>query len=136
MTYTAPKRLYVSHDGSRLIEEDDPAGGQLLVAKGLTLPDAVARRYGLLDAPASAPKPEPEPEAEVEGEAKAVSGPPENKAYRAPSPPAPAPPEPTPPRPPSEPPPVPPEPTPPRPVSAAASARRRRPGRPRKSAGA
>ena len=58
------KRLYLTADRSRVVDENSPDAAYLLVGAGCELNDAVARQYGLLD----------------KFEAKAIEAPPENKA--------------------------------------------------------
>jgi hypothetical protein len=60
------KRLYLTADRSRVVEEESPDAAYLLVGAGCELPDAVARQYGLLD--------------ESVVIEKAIEAPPENKA--------------------------------------------------------
>lgn len=86
----AEKRYYLSADRSRVVEEDDPDAGSLLAAEGDDISSEDVERYGLGKKKAAAPEPvavpsiaaDPEP-AEEAVEAKAVSGPPENKARAA-----------------------------------------------------
>lgn len=72
--YTSDKRLYVTADRSRLVAEGDPAAAFLLVGAGGEIPEAEARRYGLLAEPESAPE-----KAKPKAHDKARHGPPENK---------------------------------------------------------
>lgn len=74
MPYKATKRLYLSVDGTRAVEEGDPQANTLLVNEGGELPLADARRYGLVQ----------EEEAAAEPQAKAVDAAPANKAVKAP----------------------------------------------------
>ena len=62
------KRLYLTSDRSRVVDENSPDAAFLLVGAGCELNDAVARQYGLVDAP----------------EAKAIEAPPANKAIQFP----------------------------------------------------
>jgi hypothetical protein len=89
--YKAEKRLYTTADGSEVVDENDPRAAVLLAAEGMEIPDAQAERLGLTGRKrAAAPEPpvvpsiaaDPAP-AEEAVEAKAVSGPPENKARAA-----------------------------------------------------
>jgi hypothetical protein len=68
----SPKRLYLTSDRSRVVEENDPDAAFLLVGAGCELNDTIARQYGLLDVQAKAIKAAPEN--------KAIETPPENKA--------------------------------------------------------
>jgi hypothetical protein len=43
------RRLYTTADGSRAVEEGDPDGALLLVGEGCELPEAIARKYGLIN---------------------------------------------------------------------------------------
>lgn len=45
--YTSEKRLYVTADRSRVVDEDDPEAAYLLVGEGGELDDAEAKKYGL-----------------------------------------------------------------------------------------
>jgi len=66
--FVADRRLYLTADRSRIVEEGDPAAAFLLVAAGRDVPVADAARYGLtLDAQGvvevrSAAPPSPQPE--------------------------------------------------------------------------
>lgn len=61
--FTADRRLYLTADRQRLVEEGDPLGATLYVAAGDEMSDEDAIRFGLVaDAPAPAPEPEPAPE--------------------------------------------------------------------------
>lgn len=82
--YRAQKRLYLTADRQRAVEEGDPAASYLLVAEGGEIPDAEADRLGLTGktkpagrATGEVPSTEADP---VETEAKAV----EPKAPSAP----------------------------------------------------
>jgi hypothetical protein len=75
MPYKATKRLYLSVDGTRAVEEGDPQANTLLVNEGGELPLADARRYGLV---------QEEEEADDEPQAKALDAAPANKAVKAP----------------------------------------------------
>jgi hypothetical protein len=44
----ADRRLYVSDDGSRVVEEDDPTAGFLLIQRGGWIEPEDVLRYGLL----------------------------------------------------------------------------------------
>jgi hypothetical protein len=96
----ADKRYYLSSDRSRVVEEDDPDAGVLLAAEGDDISNEDVARYGLGKKQAKEPEPlvvhsiaadPPKEEAPAEdddgkdAEAKAVSGPPENKAQKAPA---------------------------------------------------
>jgi outer membrane biosynthesis protein TonB len=104
--YRAPRRLYVTRDWSTLVEEGDPRAAFLLAGKGGEVAAADVERYGLRHLAGSAaeaeppaaepapppavsvvePEPEPEPNVEPASESKMLSGPPENKAVKAPVP--------------------------------------------------
>lgn len=45
--FVSDRRLYLDKDG-KVVEADDPARASLLVAKGASLPEDVARKYGLI----------------------------------------------------------------------------------------
>jgi hypothetical protein len=86
--YESPKRLYVTMDRSRVVDESDPEAAYLLVAEGGSLTEEEARQYGLMGGDAPTPEaPEAEAPAEEEADAKAkrpaankaVTGPAENK---------------------------------------------------------
>lgn len=47
MVYTSDKRLHVNSDRSKIVAEDDPDVGYLLVAEGGELSDDEAAKYGL-----------------------------------------------------------------------------------------
>ena|SRR5215211_454220 len=97
--WKSDKRLYLTEDRSRAVEEGDPAAAFLLVAENGELQDEEAARLGLtgkkMQEPepvvvhsiaADPPKDEPKedvPAEDDEPETKAVSGPPENKARSA-----------------------------------------------------
>lgn len=96
--YVAPERLYLTADGN-VVGQGDPARLTLLAAKGATIPEARARELGLYEvahevapdvmevltlaalAPAGAGPPADPPK----GNAKAVKGPPANKAVAGPT---------------------------------------------------
>jgi hypothetical protein len=99
--YKSEKRLYVTADRSRVVEEDDPQAAMLLVAEGGEIQDEEAARLGLtgkkkaepepvvVHSIAADPEPDPKParrsaakddDEDDAAEAKAVSGPPANKA--------------------------------------------------------
>ena len=71
------KRLYLTADRSRVVEEGNPDAAFLLVGAGCELHDTVARQYGLLDVQAKAIKAAPEN--------KAIEAAPENKATDKPA---------------------------------------------------
>jgi hypothetical protein len=48
--FTTDRRLYVTHDLKRLVEEGDPKAAYLLAPKGGEITEQTARRYGLLKA--------------------------------------------------------------------------------------
>lgn len=55
-TVKIDRHLYITEDGSRVVEEGDPAGRWLWAAPGQDVPRAEAERLG-----AVAPEPAPEP---------------------------------------------------------------------------
>lgn len=63
-----PRRLYLTADGSRVVEDGDPEAATLLCAAGGEVPHAVAVRHGLLDTPPPESDEQPEPD---EAESKA-----------------------------------------------------------------
>ena len=65
----ADRRLYLTADKTRLVEEGDPAGAFLYCSPGLEVDEAELRRLG---------------GAKVIPEAKAIQEPPENKAIEIP----------------------------------------------------
>lgn len=72
------RRIYVNADRSKVVEESDPDAAFLLATPGDVLSDEDVKRYGLNK---TEPKAEPESRAaEKPADAKAVTGPPENKA--------------------------------------------------------
>lgn len=75
------RRLYLVEDGSRVVEDGDPAARWLFCVAGGEVPRADAERYGLLDPP----KPEPEPTTEPEAEDKAMPAPANKARTRAPN---------------------------------------------------
>jgi hypothetical protein len=46
--YVADRRLYLDKDG-KVVEADDPTRQSLLISSGGTMPEADARRLGLMD---------------------------------------------------------------------------------------
>jgi hypothetical protein len=62
------KRLYLTSDRSRVVDENSPDAAFLLVGAGCELNDVVARKYGIL----------------VVQEEKAIENAPENKAIQFP----------------------------------------------------
>lgn len=75
--YHGDKRLFVTADRERVVDEGDPEAAFLLVAPGGSLPIEDAKRYGLIK-----PEAEPEPKPEPEPETKAVQ-PDKDKAVRS-----------------------------------------------------
>lgn len=75
MTYRLERTMHLTHNrdhpDAKAVEENDPAGHYVLGGPGAEIPDADAKRYGLLK------------DEEPAAEAKAVEGPPENKAVSA-----------------------------------------------------
>jgi hypothetical protein len=70
MTYTSDKRLHVNSDRTKIVPEDHPDVGYLLVGEGGELSDEEAAKYGL---------------GKTKSDAKAEHAPPENKAEPAPT---------------------------------------------------
>ena len=62
------RRLYLTADGARVVEDGDPDAATLLCAAGGEVSRAVAIRHGLLDNPAPEPEEDSEPD---EAESKA-----------------------------------------------------------------
>lgn len=60
MGHIVDRRLLLTADGQRLVEDGDPAGATLYCAAGDELSDEDALRFGLVPA-APAPAPEPAP---------------------------------------------------------------------------
>lgn len=92
--FQTDKRLYLTADKSRVVEEDDPERAFLFKGVGATVTGAEAEEYGLsgpdADAesePDAAMEPEPqEPQAaETEPDAKAMDAAPANKAVKGPA---------------------------------------------------
>jgi hypothetical protein len=85
MAYVTDRRLWLTADRERVVEDGDPAAASLLASKGKALPDEVARRYGLTGEPA---RPAADEAAEVpaaddaDPEGKAVADPPDDKAAK------------------------------------------------------
>lgn len=65
MGFTTDRRLWLTADKERVVEEGDPDAAFLFVSAGKEVSDEDASRYGL-DAPAPAPAPEPEPEKQAD----------------------------------------------------------------------
>jgi len=65
--WISDRRLYTTADGSRVVEEGDPDGALLLVGEGCELPEATARKYGLI-------KDESQPDASPSGDLKPEGG--------------------------------------------------------------
>lgn len=59
--YRSDKRLYLTRDRSRAVEEGDPEAAFLLVVAGGEMPDDEAKRLGLTGKKQAAPEPEPVP---------------------------------------------------------------------------
>jgi len=71
--YRAPRRLYLSRDKERVVEEGDPEAGFLLAGAGAEVPEEDVKRYKLRDLP--------DPEAGKDApKGKSDAGPPEDKA--------------------------------------------------------
>jgi len=62
-TVAIDRHLYLTEDGSRVVEEGDPAGRWLWAAPGNKRPRAEAERLGAVAEAASDAEPEPEPKA-------------------------------------------------------------------------
>ena len=78
------RRLYLTADATRVVEEGDPEAAILLCPAGGEVPHATATRYGLLkkaDAELAA-KPEPEPEVDQEQDEAKQGRTPANKARK------------------------------------------------------
>lgn len=87
--YKADKRLYLTADRSRVVEEGDPEAASLLAAEGQEILDAEAERLGLTGTAKSKAEPvvvhstaadPPKEEESAETEDKAVEKAPANKA--------------------------------------------------------
>lgn len=70
MVYTLDRRLWLTRDKSRVVEDGDPEAAWLLGAPGAVISDAEAKRYGLIEAKAQ----------EAPERAKAPSGPARKKS--------------------------------------------------------
>lgn len=70
--WQSDRRLYLTKDKARVVEDGDPEAAFLLVGAGGSIPEEDAKRYGLLDKKAKA----------APAESKAVDGPTENKSRR------------------------------------------------------
>ena len=70
--WTAPKRIFVTADRSRVVDETDPDAAMLLVGAGGQIDQAEAERLGLVQTKAQPKAPE----------TKQVDHPPENKSRR------------------------------------------------------
>jgi hypothetical protein len=81
MSFTADRRYYLNSQG-QAVEEGDLDAQSLLLAEGRSMPDADARKYGLIAAVPAAP--EADVPAASEPETKAITAPPHTKAHRAP----------------------------------------------------
>ncbi len=62
MPMVVDRRLYLTRDKSRIVEEGDPSAGYLFAAPGHVISDADAERYDLCEEPEPEPELEPEPE--------------------------------------------------------------------------
>lgn len=49
--FKSDKRLYVNRDETEIVEEGSPEAASLLVGAGGEIPDEVAKKYGLTNAP-------------------------------------------------------------------------------------
>jgi hypothetical protein len=74
--YVTKERLWLNADKSKVVKDGDPEAAHLLASVGKTLDAETVERYGL-DAAAEKPGKGPK--------GKAVSGPPEDKALKAPA---------------------------------------------------
>lgn len=89
--YRAPRRLYLTADKSRVVEESDPEAASLLAGAGAEVSQADVERYKLRELPepseaeGRAEDAEDAPASEGEARGKAVAGPPEDKAQAGPS---------------------------------------------------
>ena len=89
MNLIADRRLYLTADRSRVVEEGEPEAAFLLVGEGSELESALAEQYGIVEKDGRLElraKDQPEEKSE-EGpsEDKAVKGPTENKAAKKPA---------------------------------------------------
>jgi hypothetical protein len=92
MAYVTDRRLWLTADRERVVEDGDPEAASLLASRGKALPDEVARRYGLTgkpaqpeaveaaEAPAAEDADPPADDADPEG--KAVEAAPDDKAAK------------------------------------------------------
>jgi len=64
----ATKRLYVTADRSRIVDESDPTAAYLLCAAGVEIPREAVERYGLAKNPETKPEPAPTPAEGVQPE--------------------------------------------------------------------
>lgn len=76
MPYRSEKRLYLTADRTRVVEEGDSDAAYLLVSEGGEISDQEAKQYGLT----GKAKAEPKDADASEADTKAISAPPENKA--------------------------------------------------------
>lgn len=75
----ADKRLYLNADRSKVVEEGDPEAAYLFAAEGAEVPDAEAKKYGLMGEKPKEPEPavvhssaaDPEPAEKPKAAAKA-----------------------------------------------------------------
>jgi hypothetical protein len=86
MVYVTDRKLWLTADRERVVEDGDPEAASLLASKGKAIPDDVAKRYGLTGKPARPEAAEAAEAAEVpaadaaDPEGKAVADPPDDKA--------------------------------------------------------
>jgi Rieske Fe-S protein len=52
MVYVTDRKLWLTADRERVVEDGDPEAASLLASKGKAIPDDVAKRYGLTGKPA------------------------------------------------------------------------------------
>jgi hypothetical protein len=81
--YTTDRKLWLTADRERVVEDGDPDAAFLLASKGKELDAATVERYGL-EPKKQGGKPAKD-DAAGTAEGKAVAGPPENKAVKAPA---------------------------------------------------
>lgn len=80
--YIADRKLWLNADKSKVVEDGSPEAAHLLASRGKELDAATVERYGL-DARKATGKPDKAASDAAQG--KAVAGPPEDKALKAPA---------------------------------------------------
>jgi hypothetical protein len=81
--YTTDRKLWLTADRERVVEDGDPEAAFLLASAGKTLDAETVERYGL-DPKAGKGKGAKDAAPDAQAEAKAVAEPPANKAVKAP----------------------------------------------------